>query len=319
MRRNTKNVGLELPRRNTIPPFAALRAFDAVARLGGVRKAADQMGLDHAVVSRHLRSLEEWTGTILVERGHAGAVLTPEGKVYHRSVAEAIDLLSHATLNLLKQGDDRQLRVWCTPGFLSKWLLSRISGFEDANKEFAIEVRPSDYQPDFNRHEAEIDIRYAPTYGPSIHFPGNVRTFELSSPDVVAVASPEYLANHPPIARVSDLLDHSLLHEESLEHWRAWLSKSGVTMGHHDNGIRLWHAHLTVDAARQGRGIALTNRFLAHDELAAGGVVEIQLPDARDSIRLGSYLLFARTDRWSNQSISRFRHWLTAGIAAQAA
>jgi len=314
--RGARNNGLDLPRRNSIPPFAALRAFDAVARLGGVRKAADQMGLDHAVISRHLRSLEEWTGTILVDRGHAGAVLTPEGKIYHRSVAEAIDLLSNATMNLLKQGDERQLRIWCTPGFLSKWLLSRISQFEDASKDTAIEVRPSDYQPDFNRHEAEIDIRYAPTYGPSIHFPGNVRTFELASPAVVPIASPEYLATHDTIANASDLLAHNLLHEESLEHWRAWLTANRVTMGQHDNGIRLWHAHLTVDAARQGRGIALTNRFLAHDELASGRVVEVPLQDVQRPVCLGSYLLFARTDRWSSYSIAKFRHWLTAQIAA---
>lgn len=313
-----RDNGLELPGRNAIPPFAALRAFDAVARLGGVRKAAEQMGLDHAVVSRHLRSLEEWTGTILVERGHAGAVLTAEGKIYHRSVAQAIDLLSGATMNLLKQGDERQLKVWCTPGFLSKWLLTRISGFEDASKDIAIEVRPSDYQPDFNRHEADIDIRYAPTYGPTIHFPANVRTLELAKPEVIAIASPDYLTSHAPIARVADLVGHNLLHEESLEHWRAWLAANGETLGAHDSGIRLWHAHLTVDAARQGRGIALTNRFLAHDELAAGSVVEIALADARRPIHLGSYLLFARTDRWGGRTIARFRHWLTGGIGEQA-
>lgn len=316
-RSHARDSGLDLPGRNAIPPFAALRAFDAVARLGGVRRAAAQMGLDHAVVSRHLRALEDWTGTILIERGHSGAVLTPEGKIYHRSVAQAIDMLSSATMNLLKQGDERQLRVWCTPGFLSKWLLSRVSAFEDAHKDIAIEVRPSDYQPDFNRHEADIDIRYAPTYGPPIHFPVNVRTAELASPEVVPVASPDYLAAHEPIRCVADFLGHNLLHEESMEHWRAWLAANGIDMGTHDSGIRLWHAHLTVDAACQGRGVALTNRFLARDELASGRVVRIELPDVRAPVRLGAYLLFARTDRWSNRSIARFRHWLADGIADQ--
>ncbi len=315
--RAARNNGLELPGRNAIPPFAALRAFDAVARLGGVRKAAEQMGLDHAVVSRHLRSLEDWTGTILVERGHAGAVLTPEGKIYHRSVAQAIDLLSGATMNLLKQGDERQLKVWCSPALLSKWLLGRLKEFEDGNDGLTIEVRPCDYQPDFNRHEADIDIRYAPTYGPPIHFPANVRTLKLAEPEVIAIASPAYLAAHAPIARVADLVGHNLLHEESLEHWRAWLGANGETLGAHDSGIRLWHAHLTVDAARQGRGIALTNRFLAYDELTAGSVVEIALADGRGPIHLGSYLLFARTDRWGGLAIARFRHWLTGGLAEQ--
>ena len=58
-----------LPARNAIPPFAALRAFDAIARLGGVRKAAEMLSLDHAVVSRHLRAIEAWTGTTLIASG----------------------------------------------------------------------------------------------------------------------------------------------------------------------------------------------------------------------------------------------------------
>ena len=53
------------PSRKTIPPFEALRAFDAVARLGGVRQAARSLGRDHAVISRHLKALEQWTGARL--------------------------------------------------------------------------------------------------------------------------------------------------------------------------------------------------------------------------------------------------------------
>jgi len=48
--------------RRGIPPFASLKAFESVGRAGGVRKAALELGIDHAVVSRHLRALEAWLG-----------------------------------------------------------------------------------------------------------------------------------------------------------------------------------------------------------------------------------------------------------------
>src|SRR5207302_1637541 len=64
------------PSRKSLPPFEALRAFDAVARLGGVRKAAQSLYRDHAVISRHLRAMEAWTGATLVDRTAAGVVLT---------------------------------------------------------------------------------------------------------------------------------------------------------------------------------------------------------------------------------------------------
>src|SRR6185369_1644971 len=44
----------------TLPPLARLRAFEAVGRLSGIRKAAQELCVDHAVICRHLRSLEEW-------------------------------------------------------------------------------------------------------------------------------------------------------------------------------------------------------------------------------------------------------------------
>ena len=57
--------------RKALPPFATLRAFEAVGTLRGIRRAAQALKLDHAVVSRHIRSLEEWAGVRLVERVEA--------------------------------------------------------------------------------------------------------------------------------------------------------------------------------------------------------------------------------------------------------
>lgn len=49
-----------------LPPFAALRAFEMVGRVGGIRRAASLLAIDHTVVSRHVRALEEWVGVPLV-------------------------------------------------------------------------------------------------------------------------------------------------------------------------------------------------------------------------------------------------------------
>jgi DNA-binding transcriptional LysR family regulator len=308
----------DLPPRNTIPPFAALRAFDAVARLGGIRKAALELGLDHAVISRHLRALEGWTGTVLLQRGRSGSVLSPEGERYHRQISTAIDLIANATLDLMKANEDHQLKIWCMPGMASKWLLSRLINFEAENAGMTIEVRPTDHQPDFNRHEADIDIRYAPTYGVSIDLPPNVRTLELARPAVIPVASKAYLEKSSPIETAEDLLSHQLLHEENFENWSAWLTAHGVDAVADVTGTKLWHAHLTVEAACQGRGIALANHFLAIDDIGAGRLVEIggsERPFGK--LSLGSYLFIARTDRWSSPPIARFRHWLVAAIGQE--
>ena len=76
-RRELASPALTAPSRKSLPPFEALRAFDAVARLGGVRRAAQVLCRDHAVISRHLRTIEAWTGATLIEIGCGRSQLLP--------------------------------------------------------------------------------------------------------------------------------------------------------------------------------------------------------------------------------------------------
>src|SRR3546814_7897608 len=50
--------------RKFLPSMAALLAFEAVGRLGGIRRAAKELMIDHAVVSRHVRRSEEHTSEL---------------------------------------------------------------------------------------------------------------------------------------------------------------------------------------------------------------------------------------------------------------
>lgn len=308
------------PPKRGLPPFAALRAFDAVARLGGVRRAAEALSLDHAVVSRHLRTIEAWTGATLIERTRAGATLTEDGQRYHKRIAAAIDAIASATLDLMKRSDDHRLHIWCMPGFAFQWLMARLDGFQNANSNLDIELRPTDSGPDFSRHEADVDIRYAPTYGPPLQLAANVRSVEIARPPVIPVASPEYLARSAPIETPRDFLSHQLVHEESYENWRAWLASHGLEEVNEVAGPRLWQAHLTIDSARRGNGVALANHFLAGDDLTAGRLVEISGGQGGfEPVALGSYLFVARTDRWNAAPIARFRHWLLGVVEAELA
>ncbi|MET0533854.1 MAG: LysR family transcriptional regulator [Steroidobacter sp.] len=95
----------ELLSRRVLPPFETLRAFDAIARLGGVRKAAQYLRRDHGVVSRHLRTIEDWTGTQLIRRSATGSVLTEDGERYHRDISSALEIIARATADLINRGE----------------------------------------------------------------------------------------------------------------------------------------------------------------------------------------------------------------------
>ncbi len=308
----------KLPSRKSIPPFEALRAFDAVARLGGVRRAAQALHRDHAVISRHLRAIEDWTGTQLIERTPAGAVLTAEGRRYHRHIEQAIDTIADATIDLIKRNKDHCLNAWCMPGFALHWLVNHLSSFERANPGLDIELRSTHEEPDFSRQEADVDIRHVPMFGPPRQLPPNVRSVEIAAPPIIPVASPEYLSAAPPIDHPRDMLAHQLLHEEDFDNWRIWLAHYDIGGERELSGPRLWDGHMTLAAARRGRGIALTNPLIAADDLVSGRLIEVGRDSAAFApVRLWAYWFLARADRWNSTAVKRFREWLLDKVAAE--
>lgn len=293
-----------------IPPFAALRAFEVVGRVGGVRRAAALLRLDHTVVSRHLKALEEWLGVMLVDRQGGRVTLTEAGRAYHARVSAAMLDVVSATREIMAQGQIHDLRLWCVPGFATQWLSAQIAAFEQTGPGFQVELRPTDRPANLIQFEADVDIRY---YGdgwlPQPGGPG-LHTLVLARPPLLVVASPAVAQGLAGIGGVDDLLAAPLLHEEHHEQWRFWLRGNGLDLGRQPlPGALLWHAHLALAAARAGRGLALANRYLVADDLASGALVELAVPGAR-AVAIGSYCMVTRADRANNPAIAQLRRFL---------
>lgn len=297
-----------------VPPFAALRAFEAVGRMGGIRKAAIALRLDHTVVSRHLKALEDWLGLPLVERAGGRLMLTPAGQRYHARISSAILDMVSATRDIMAEGQIEDVRLWCVPGLAAQWLSDQLAGFERTAPGFHVELRPTDHPANLIQFEADIDIRYyGDDWPPRPGGPG-LRVLELARPPLMIVASPDLAARLSDLGGVRDLLAAPLLHEEHQEQWRGWLAHNGVVSGDRLPGPLLWHAHLALAAARQGRGLALANRFLVAGDLARGDLVEMPVPGAR-AVPIGGYYLVARADRWGHPALARLRQFLARQAA----
>jgi len=299
-----------------VPSLAMLRAFDIFGRLGGVRKTAQQMNIDHAVVSRHLRSLEAFMGTALIVRQGGDQWLTEDGAMYHARISAALREIADATTVLRRQHDKRML-VWCAPGFAFHWLTRRLPDFYERYPAIDLELRPTDAGPDFSTNQADADIRYV--RGETMPESNSLKIMEIARPRVFPVASPAYLASLGPIRRAADLLDARLLHEDSTEEWCMWLQAQGVADSENVAGPRLWHAHLALDAARNGQGIALASRLLLADDLETGRLDKVRaLDEPLHEVPLGSYAMFGREDRWHTIPMVRFRQWLSSTISDDA-
>jgi len=306
------------PSRKTIPPFEALRAFDAVARLGGVRQAARSLGRDHAVISRHLKALEQWTGARLIERTARGVALTEDARRYHRDIAAAMDAIAASTIDLMRRGHHHHLYISCSPGFALHWMSRRVGMFEKNNPDVEIELRSLDRNLPVFPSESDIEIRFVPVYRTDVKVPPGAECEEVARVAVVAVASPAYLAESLPIDHPRDLLSHRLLHEYDFDSWGHWLAVHGVYDEVDLTGPRLSQGHLTLDAALHGRGIALVNALVGQAALASGDLIEIGRGNpAFQPYSFGKYYAFVRSGSGDTPLIRRYLRWLKDELARE--
>jgi len=291
-----------------LPPFAALRAFEAVGRQGGIRSAARQLGVSHAIVSRHVRALEEFLGATLLDRD-SGA-LTAVGHDYHSRLSRIFAELVDATVAVQGRRTGK-LVISCTPGLALHWLAARIATNEPGRFISQVDLRSEDGEPDLAAKGIDGDIRYERDADRDRRKRG-LRFLELARPPVFPVASPKLLDRlGGGIDSAADLVRMPLIEEGNDIEWRWWMRAQGVEGPFNSLIGRYAHAHLALAAARAGQGFAIANHYLISEDLAAGRLVRV-VPAKRPfvPVALGAYVLRGLASRWTDPSVVRFRRWI---------
>lgn len=287
-------------------PLVALRAFVAVGESRSIREAARRLGVGHSVISRHVRTLEDWARCSLAVTGPGGVSLTEDGQHMFAAAAPAFAMLQAVAERHRPVSAIRPFEIWCVPGLATRWLGARLGALQAVLGDRRIELRPTDIVPDLARGEADAAIVYGVPDADS-----DIAQVELCRPPVFPVASPSWAAlNAAPVAP-AEFATLPLLHEHSDAQWRTWLGDEGTPLA----GPRLWYASMALDAAEHGQGVALANTVLARDALAAGRLVAIS---AR-TIVMNPYILLTARRRRGDPAVQRLAGWLTTELAAYAA
>lgn len=303
--------GLDDAERKAIPPFAAIRAFEAIGSSGGIRRAALALAIDHAAVSRHLRGLELWTGVPLINRSPgAGGRLTEAGERYHKAISRGLAEIARASIDIQRRSDDKHLLLWCAPVLASEWLSGRLQDFAAHYPDVDLEIQPMDVTPEIEPYNVDAHLHWVVDADKRDLDP-EFRSIPIARTPILAVASPRFLASAPLIERPADLLKTTLVHEADFDQWRCWFAAHGVDAEGALSGSKFWQAHLTLAAAKRGLGVALGNSLLVDDALRSGELVSV---GSWDPVHLGTYMFTARRSRWRHHAIASFRRWVEATI-----
>lgn len=246
------------------PSFNALRAFEAAARLRSMTAAADELSVTHGAVSRHIRSLEETLGVMLLTRGPQSTDPTPEGQRLAEGVAAALSLMQ-ATLEQLKPGP---LTLSCSASILTHWLIPRLARFHARHPGMELQFNVNYGAVDVVRENIGVAIRNT-----MIAPPQDVVVRELVTEWVGPVCSPDYMRSAL-IRKPADLADARLLATKTRPSaWAEWAAAAGVEGCVSPVRERFEHFYVLVQAAACGLGIAPVPRMLVLDDLQSGKLV----------------------------------------------
>jgi len=137
-------------------PLNTLRAFEAVGRHCHVRRAAEELHLTHAALSRQVRILEEQLGTSLFTREKNRMQLTAAGRRFLSVVQDALDTLQEGVLHLNPESLAGELVVAITPTISINWLPGVIKGFAARYPE--VELRFVTIEPHQRKLPQQFDL-----------------------------------------------------------------------------------------------------------------------------------------------------------------
>src|SRR5579872_3718800 len=189
-----------------LPSLNGLRAFEAAARHLSFTQAASELNVTQTAISHQIRRLEEELGLRLFIRKNRALALTPKARDYLPGVRAAFNDLRLATDRLLRKDDDHVLTVSTLASLAAKWLLPRLTAFQEAHPGIDVRITTSTALVDFKAGDVDAAIRYGRG-----HWPG-VRTEWLMADELFPVCSPSLLKGDKPLRCPEDLAHRTLLH-----------------------------------------------------------------------------------------------------------
>lgn len=297
-------------------PFAALRAFEAVARHGSFSEAADELGVGQSAVSQHVKSLEEWLGHDLITRGPKRSLPTRDGSRLALSIADGLGQISEVCEDIRdKHRDDKTIVISCDPGFAFIWLFPRLLNFDQAHPEFAISITTDTGLRGVARAEADIAIRYG-----TGDFHG-VTVVPLIRETLSPVCAPHLLKGPKPLRSIADLAFHTQIRDDfaptttELPTWEYWARETGQSLPTPVRIRSFSQSNMVVQSTLQGDGIAMGRSPLVMDALRDGRLVQ---PFPQNVPSPLNYWLVYPDDQRRVRKIALFLNWITTEARQQA-
>jgi len=251
-----------------------MTVFRRAVELGSLAAAGRALSLSPEMAGQHLKALEERLGVRLLKRTTRRLSLTQAGRAYYDRCVAALDEVALAEAEAgSRQAEPRgRLRIATPQAFGTALLAPTIAAFLDRHPGVSVEVDLSERAVDLLAEDVDLALRLG-ELAPSRLIARRLASFEL-----ILVASPAYLSNHPAPERPMELTGHQALIYTQTHTPTRWSftglagTRESVAI---DGRIRASDVNFLLELALNGRGILLAPSFVVADSLAAGRLVPV--------------------------------------------
>ncbi len=249
-----------------------LELFVAVVDAGSLRQAAENLGIDNAVVSRRLKRLEEKLATTLLNRTTRRLSLTEEGLWFYQEAVIVLNQMVQAEAALIarKAEPEGVLRIDAATPFILHQLIPLIGEFRRRYPRIELHLDSSDGFINLLERRVDVAIRIGELTD------SGLRAMPLGSSRLRLLAAPDYLARLGVPMAITDLQNHTLLGFTGSENLNWWplVQDQGDRLAIKPQ-LRASSGETLRQLAIAGEGIACLSDFMTTDDRLSGRLVEI--------------------------------------------
>ncbi|MFC7067673.1 LysR family transcriptional regulator [Brucella rhizosphaerae] len=255
--------------------FAELEAVTTVARLGGFRSAARELGVSSSALSHAVATLEARIAVRLFNRTTRSIALTSAGEAFVADVMPALaaidGALERATYSQAKPTGT--LRINTSIGAARMLMQPLLLEYLRRYPDMTVEVVTEGALVDIIGQGFDAGFRLAEAVPPDMIAVSVIRQARM-----VVVGSPEYFTGRTLPQQPADLGNHRCIRARMasgrIYHWE--FSRHGENVEIDVPGVLvLDESGLMLEAALAGAGLAFLSDFATREHVAAGRLIQV--------------------------------------------
>ncbi|OOY30321.1 LysR family transcriptional regulator [Thioclava sp. F36-6] len=257
--------------------LSVMQAFRRIVERGSFARAAEDLGVSPALLSREIKLLEESLGSSLLTRTTRSMSLTDAGRVYYDEASGILDAVTSVETRIRDgAGAVRgHLKVNASSSFGQTVISPILPEFLEAHPDLRLSLSLDDRVVDMVEGGFDVSIRIRPAMPDSALVARKIGTMRQR-----IFASPAYLAQAGSPERPEDIAGHRVTGFLLADHLTKWAlhGPEGAISLDLDPAIRVGNSLVLRDLLIAGQGIGTLPDFVSNEPERRGDLVRV-LPE----------------------------------------